>query len=260
MKQVIFTIVILMGACCMSVKGQQKNSYVDKKKKEVLAKPPKKNKFISFLEDLTTKHRDEFNHYRLSVRGGAGFLKPSIGDNLPDAYVQHKKAMTLGGMAGADFSFYLYSRLGIGAKYQFFTTNHQARMIQVPDQHGLNNLDEKLYIHFIGPYFFTRIPVMQKRNAWIFGVSLGHLTYKNIQQSTVKTSFQSHSLGVMLDMGYEVKINSSMALGLMCSYTYGNLGKTSVGKGTNILLKESENRIHSKLSRFDIGISFQYQQ
>ncbi len=158
---------------------------------------------------------------------------------------------------GVNAHYFLTESLALGMDFNTFTSNQQNNALQVsfPDGGVENGVSNDVRITFIGPSLLTRVVSANNKNAFIAMLSLGYMSYTDVQKAGVRTTETSgNTFGFLSNIGYEFGINDHLSFGLSTSSTLGFVNKITSEEGgsseTRNLRDEGEDGIN--LGRINI--------
>lgn len=147
---------------------------------------------------------------RFSIEGGYSHRLGKIVDEIPDEYAMK---MRTGFNFGAELIYFPTEIWGIGAKYSGRIFNaHMA------------NLEDRLNIHYFAPTAVIRRFDRRHRNAWVFGLSIGYISFREevVSGGNVYKISQG-GLGSSYEIGYDIRMTNRRFLGLKLSLTTGSV-------------------------------------
>lgn len=178
--------------------------------------------------------------YRLSLGYGQGyrFGKPAKGTNQ-----EYIKDIRLGDDVSADASLYINPVNSLGLKYTYFLSAGSAPNV-------LSNIN----IHYIGPVFYTHLPLKSERSKLLYGASLGYIIYRDDGWlNSEKTLIKGGSAGALLELAYDFKIGKAFYIGAKTSLTGGVLSRVSQNGVKKDLGDDKESLVRAS---FNIGIRY----
>lgn len=198
---------------------------------------------------ILNTYAQEFKHHKwkVGVSGGFSFITASTKENereLIDMGITSKSAkdyygdLKSGTIASANVVYLFKENMGVGMKYNLFTSSSKIDNA-VLDYNGDGSLDivnikEKLYYNFIGPSFYTQMPLNRAKTFQFSGqVALGYLHYRDEMRSTNNILATGGTFGSNMELGLEYFISKNWAIALSAEATSGLLRNISLDDGVN---------------------------
>lgn len=172
---------------------------------------------------FTHSHAQDYSRIRLALNGGWGYRLGKTNPNVSESYKDLLNGMRSGAQFGGDFLFYLSENLGIGFKYNRFTTSSQKQMDTLLTAKINTGTD------FYGAMFGGRIYNKKYTGALIINLALGYLRYTEngvIPEGPYRAT--GGTLGAAWDFGYDFQITPMLAIGAQLTGFSGALRSMKV--------------------------------
>lgn len=206
---------------------------------------------------------ENFQHLRLAVNGGFSNRIARISDDVPDILVDYLKNLNRGYHFGADISYFISEPIGFGIKTCFFKTSNSINNIGFDVEDGLGTtvngqISDDITISFIAPSFTTRFYNGDKSNAFYSCFAIGYVGYKN--NSVYYDSFKitGNTVGLSLDIGYDIGLSDNLSLGFQVSLITGTLIEMQVDNGKHKETVKLEKGEYENLSRIDFSVGLRF--
>jgi hypothetical protein len=155
-----------------------------------------------------TEYQSLDKQLRFAIDVGYSYRTGKAAEGLPDEYI---RKMRSGMNFGVELLYFPSHAWGLGAKYS-------GRMFDTEMGVAKDNLD----LHYFAPLFVGRLFDRQDRNAWVFGLSLGYLSFKEkITQGGNSEAISKGGIGTSYEIGYDIRMSKRNFLGLKLSLTSG---------------------------------------
>jgi len=177
-------------------------------KKLLTLKAAKAMPVALLLLTFTTSRAQNFSRTRLALNGGWGYRLAKTNPDVDDRYKDLIKGMRSGAQFGGDFMYYFSENMGVGLKYNHFSTSTEKQLDTVRISKINTGTD------FYGAMFGGRIYNKKYTGAFIINISLGYLHYTEnglIQEGPYRAT--GGTLGAAWDLGYDFKITPVIAVG-----------------------------------------------
>jgi hypothetical protein len=183
-----------------------------------------------------------------------------ISSRIPDDLVDYAENLRHGFAINSDLHFYLKNDFGIGIKYARFQASNSKDNYTVDDTSALSTLvSDNIKLNFFGPSVSFRSLNAKSGNAFIVNFFVGYLHYLNDAVFIESLRIRGNTIGAGFDLGYDVKIDAGLYLGLQLSAHLGNLNnfKVSNSRGTtNLDLEELDEAEGLQRIELTVGIRF----
>ncbi len=204
---------------------------------------------------------ENYQHFRLAVSGGYSYQLGQIAESVPYDFVNYTKELKSGYHYGADLTYFFTEPLGFGLKYYLFKTSNSIDNIYIEDLAGnrkYGSMSDDLSISFIGPTFTTRILNHNKKNAFLVNIAFGYMGYNNDKVIIEKYKMTGNSVGLAFEMGYDIELSESLALGFQLSIITGNLFEYQWDDGITKETIKLEKGEFESLSRIDLSVGLRF--
>jgi hypothetical protein len=208
------------------------------------------------------KVREEFPRLRIGANGGWSTRLAKIHEDVDDAQRNYLKSLKSGYNYSFDLTYYFSLQSGIGAKYAAFRSKYGIEDFHYDLSNGqtfIGELSDDITINFIGPFYSTRAMTKSKKNSFIANMGLGYVGYKDkvfiLEENLTLTG---STFGLCFDLGYDIGISQSLALGIQLSVVTGNLTKYEISDGVNSQVVELDEDNYENLSRFDLSVGLRF--
>lgn len=185
----------------------------------------------------------DFPHWRIGLNGGVSRQTAHLALEVPYELAGYAESLQSGVHLNGDAFYYISENIGVGVKYVAFSAT--------ADKISNSNLDNfTLNVRFYGPALSGRLMNQTKKNAFLFNVAIGNVDYKMLMPMV---SVIGNTLSSMFEVGYDVRIYKSLAVGMQLSYLAGYIssfkGNSGYGNGSMELsgYRESLNRLDLSL-------------
>ncbi|HLO91744.1 MAG TPA: hypothetical protein VK172_11320 [Lentimicrobium sp.] len=199
--------------------------------------------------------------FDISVNGAYSYrtapIDPSANLLEKDYYGGLKKGFNY----GADLIFYFNDVYGGGLKYSASRYSNKLDGVTITYPGGITKygeISDIITVSFIGPAFYSRKYSQKLNGSWIIGISLGYMRYNDNCKVIDPMKITGETLGVGIDMAYELQVSSGVSLGARLSYIAGNLSQVKIDDGTSIEVLKLPSGQYESLSRIDGGIVLKF--
>lgn len=206
---------------------------------------------------------ENYQHFRLAFNGGYSYHTAKLAETVPSDFKNYYNELKSGYHFGGDITYYFTEPLGLGFKYYVFKTTNTMDNIYREDLDGnrtYGHMRDDLTISFIGPTFSTRLLNQAKSNAVLMNMSLGYMGYSNDLVLIEQYKMTGRTLGLALDIGYDIGLSKNVSLGFQISFLTGTLFKYDWNDGVTtqtVDLKEGE---YNSLNRIDFSVGLRFNQ
>lgn len=192
----------------------------------------------------------DFPRFRFAINGGWSYrLAKVAGNNSPDVE-EYIKQLKSGYSYGADVTLYWSGYSGIGARYDVFRSkneleNASGQIVIASDDISLT---------FIGPYYSSRFLMADKKNSLMFNAGLGYVGYKDKAYFISDYELTGATAGLLLDIGYDIGLSKSFAMGFQLSLIGGILTQYKLDDGFSTQTIELEEDEYEGLGRINLSV------
>ncbi|MCK4661441.1 MAG: hypothetical protein KAT68_01140 [Bacteroidales bacterium] len=204
---------------------------------------------------------ENYQHFRFAFNGGYSYQTAKISESVPSDFKDYVKGLKSGYHFGGDLTYYFKETMGIGFKYFLFKTSNSMYNIFVEDTNGnrkYGKMSDDLTISFIGPTFSTRLLGGNNRNTFLMNFSLGHMGYSNDKIIVDSYKMSGNTMGLAIELGYDIEISENLFLGFQISVISGTLFEYKWNDGTKTETIELENGEYESLNRIDFSIGLRF--
>lgn len=207
-----------------------------------------------------TVSRGDYQQFRLALNAGYSYQIAKVAESVPNDFKSYIKGLKSGYHFGGDLTYYFTEPLGVGFKYYLFKSSNKIDNIYIGsiDNRRYGMMSDDLTISFIGPTFSSRLLNDEKRNAFLIGLSLGYMGYSNDKIIIDKYKMTGSTMGLSLDIGYDIGLSENFALGFQISLLTGTLSKYDWSDGVNTETIKLEKGSYESLNRFDFSVGLRF--
>lgn len=206
---------------------------------------------------------ENYKHFRIALNGGYSYMTAKISENTPPDFKNYSKELKSGYHLGFDVIYYFTEPLGLGFKYCSFNSKNSIDNIYLTDLNGYTaygKMSDDISITFFGPTFSTRLLNSDKTNAFLLGLSIGYIGYKNDFVLIDDYEMTGSTAGFVYEMGYDIGLTENVSLGFQLTLIGGNLFKYKISDGirteTIELDSDDDELISTSHIDFSIGLRF----
>ncbi|MGQ1948699.1 hypothetical protein ACT3CD_16530 [Geofilum sp. OHC36d9] len=204
---------------------------------------------------------ENFQHFRIAINGGYSYQISKVAESVPSDFKDYIRELKSGYHFGGDLTYYFTEPLGFGFKYYLFKSSNSLDNIYLEDNDGnrtYGRMSDDLTILFIGPTFSTRLLNHDKKNAFLMNLSLGYMGYSNDKVIIDKYKMTGSTMGLSLDVGYDIGLSENLSLGFQISFLTGTLFEYDWNDGTKIETIELEKGEYESLNRIDFSVGLRF--
>ena len=202
-----------------------------------------------------------YPQFRIAVNGGFSYMTGKVSDKVPSDFRDYIKELKSGYHNGGEASFFFSESLGFGARYNVFKSSFSLDQIYVEDVDGnitYGKMSDAINISFIGPSFSVRALNYNKKNVFIFSMSIGYMDYVNDKVMIKSFKMTGNTVGFGLDIGYDIGLSENFALGFQVSLLTGALSEYDFNDGTNKQTFKLQAGEYENISRFDLSVGLRF--
>lgn len=211
-----------------------------------------KDKIVGYVND---------QRFRIAVNGGYSYHTAKVGNSVPSDFKDYIKKLKSGYIVSGDLTYYISEPLGLGVKYALSKYTNSLNNIYLEDMNGnrtYGKMQDEISISFIGPSVSSRFLNHDKSNAFIMSLSLGYMGYTNNKVVIDKYKITGSTMGMALDLGYDIGLNENLSLGFQISLLSGNLFEYDMDDGLTKQTIELEKGEYESLNRIDISVGLRF--
>lgn len=204
---------------------------------------------------------ENYQHFRIAINGGFSYQTAKVAESVPNDFKDYINELKSGYHFGGDFTYYFTEPLGIGFKYYIYKSSNSLDNIYLEDINGTRTygkMSDDLTISFIGPSFSTSLLSHNKSNAFLTNLSFGYMGYSNDKVIIHNYKMTGSTLGLSIDIGYDIGLSENLSLGFQISFLSGTLFEYDWNNGSKketINLEEGE---YESLNRIDFSIGLRF--
>ena len=204
---------------------------------------------------------ENYQHFRFALNGGFSYRTARVSEAIPSDFRDYTGKLKSGYHFGGDLTYYFTETLGFGFKYYLFKSSNSMDNIYLEDIDGnriYGKMSDDLTISFIGPTFSTRLLNHNKKNAFLSNVSLGYMGYSNDKVLIDKYKLNGSTLGLSLDISYDIGLSDNLSLGFQISYLKGTLLKYKLNHGSTTETIDLDEGEYESLNRIDFSVGLRF--
>lgn len=212
---------------------------------------------IDVPEDIIVS-KQIYPRVRFSFNGGWSYQTSKIEDNLSSDMKEYTQGLQSGYHLGGDITCFVTEPIGIGFKYLLFKSSNSIENVDIDIKdgpHGFGSMSDNIAITFFGPSFNLRLLSSNKRNALLFGLSIGYLGFKD--KSTILNNdltMTGSTIGIVYDLGYDIGISEIMSLGFNIALLRGTLNEYELSNGSKTQTTHLDKDPYLGLGHIDLSI------
>lgn len=195
---------------------------------------------------------------RLSLNTGWSYRINKLSDDIPSNLKEYSKGLKSGFHYGADITGFVSEQLGFGLRYIGFNSKNSINNIHVSGIGQVGTMSDNITIKFIGPMAVSQIVSHDKKNAFLIGIGIGYMGYRNNSVVDTPLTIRGSTVGFSWDVGYDIGLSDKLALGFQISYLSGKLSKLDVKSGSYSQTIELEEGNYEGLARLDFSIGLRF--
>jgi len=200
---------------------------------------------------------ENYPPFRAAIYGGWSYRVAKLADNINSYSEQYIQDLRPGYHYGLDLSCYLSESLGFGFQYTEFRSKNASddAIIILPNGSKQKvQVRDDITINFIGPLFCTRLFNANKKNSLLLNFGMGYMGYTDEAFFINDFTIKGGTVGLCLDIGYDIGLSETFALGFKLSFLNGILDQFDLSYGMvseTVILEEG---YYEGLSRIDLSI------
>lgn len=196
----------------------------------------------------------DFPRFRLAVNGGLSYRLSKIPSGLSRDLEEYIRGLKSGYSFGADATYYWSKGGGIGVKYDVFRSKNEFEYLA---GQGVEFSDD-ITIRYIGPYYSSRILGANKVNNFFSNVGLGYVGYKDDAYIGTDVTLTGGTVGLLVDIGYDIGLSKSLAMGFQISFIGGTLTQYKISDGFNTETVELDEEEYEGLARINLSVGLRF--
>lgn len=203
----------------------------------------------------------EYRHLTLSLMGGYSYRTARLSDNIQPEFRDYIKNLKSGYHLNGDLTYYVSEFFGIGVRYGFSNASNSMDGIYLEDEFGNRTygmMSDDITVTFIGPTFSSRMMNRNKSSALLINLSLGYMGYVDDIVLIDKYRKTGGTVGMGLDIGYDIGLSEKISLGFQVSLLSGTLYSYYLDDGITKEKYELEPGEYDGLSRMDLSVGLRF--
>ena len=215
-----------------------------------------KNFYSKSKIDSQNNSDTDYTQFHIILSGGGSYLFDPIPENAEGDIKEYYQDLKMGYNLGLDVNYYFNKTIGVGLKYNYFNSTGSS---QGSSSNGGTNsewdISQDIMINFAGPTFLARFLSAKNKNAFIIGVSVGYMWYKDDAVLLDPAIITGNTFGLNIDASYHISLSNKFFLGFSVSSTVGYLASIDIDDGVKTEtfdLESFEN--YKNISRGDLSI------
>ena len=215
-----------------------------------------KNFYSKSKIDSRNNSGTDYTQFHIILSGGGSYLFDPIPENAEGDIKEYYQDLKMGYNLGLDVNYYFNKTIGVGLKYNYFNSTGSS---QGSSSNGGTNsewdISQDIMINFAGPTFLARFLSAKNKNAFIIGVSVGYMWYKDDAVLLDPAIITGNTFGLNIDASYHISLSNKFFLGFSLSSTVGYLASIDIDDGVKTEtfdLESFEN--YKNISRGDLSI------
>ncbi len=253
----------VFGSSCHQLEGGfylLSDSYVSTKKDSILSvsKINKTNTKVAKEVQLDSK---KYSKHRFAIDGGYSYRTAPIDKNTDPVLTQYLKGIKSGYHLGASYTYFYNKKYGVGLVYSRFAASNRMDDITLTDDFGnvvTTYMSDDMTITFVGPSITWRHLSINNDNVFYADYALGYMGYVNESHFVEDIMISGNTFGSSLGIGYDVKLNQNLQLGLKANLLGGVLKKLTLKSGASTETVNLKEREYEGLHRVDFSIGLRY--
>lgn len=215
----------------------------------------------SELPTSVTGGNKDYPHFRAALNAGLSYRLAKVADGVPSDFEQYVKQLKSGYHYALDLAYYFSEQGGIGFKYAMFRSKNEIDNIFVTRPDGstdYGSLSDDIFVNFIGPYYSSRFITKSRKNSLLMNLGLGYMGYRDDAVIIDNYTLKGGTLGISWDIGYDLGISRTFALGFQIAYLGGILTQYELSDGNTTQTVELTKGNYESLSRIDLSIGLRF--
>jgi len=156
----------------------------------------------------------------IGLSAGGGYHTAKAADGADPEYINKKR---FGLVVGADVNYYFNDYLGCGFKFSMFNKSLNIML------DNWTQIKETINIFFVGPVFSARSLDSKKKHAFYTNIAIGYTGFRDkVSESRTFEIVTANTLGLVCDIGYDIGISETFAIGLQLSSFLGSFKNYTV--------------------------------
>lgn len=203
-----------------------------------------------------------YNHFKFAFSFGNGNLLGGIAENMSSWEKCYYRELMRGACIDAKFHYSITDLWNVGLIYNLLVcSNYMKEALLVDPNDGSYYYGEfsdmKRYT-YLGPSLTAQSFSFDKRNSFIFGLSMGYVKYTNSYCRGDEYKDTGHSIVGRFDLGYDINIIKDLSLGLQFALTLGSLKEIEFDDGNTVETINLKYGSYISLDHVDFTIGLRY--
>ena len=198
----------------------------------------------------------DYRKFALSLDFGYSRRLAKTTENASSDYKDYINHLKNGYHFGGDLAYYFSEIYGFGAKFQIFKASNSGTFYV--ENYGRANIEDNITIPFIGPMFFMRYNIDDKK-AFLINYAVGYFGYTDkwkVGNNTGKNT--GATAGMMCDFNYNYWFTQNAAFDIHLSLIAGSLSKYTYDDGKTKKEIKLDKEEYEGLGRLDISIGLRF--
>lgn len=205
----------------------------------------------------------DYPRFRLMFNAGLGYSLAGVSNTVPDDFRNYVNELRTGTHYNAEFTYFFKEVLGLGVKYDMYTTSNRIDEIYMIDEFGnitYGAMSDDISVSYFGPSLSFRLFDKKMKNSLVAGISVGYVSYNNNVIIIDDYSMKGGTVGVQMDFGYDIKISKELIVGVQVSTLNATLTAYDWDDGETVEKVVLDIEEWESLSRmnFSAGIRFSF--
>lgn len=198
----------------------------------------------------------EYARLHFIISGGGSYLFDPVPNDVIDEIKDYYENLKMGYNLGFDVNYYFNKTIGLGLKYNYFNSSSSSKGSSSGNGFtSVWDISENIMVNFAGPTFLARFLSKKNKNAFILGVSVGYMWYKDDAVFFDPVIVRGNTFGLNIDASYHISLSDKFFLGFSASTTLGFLDSITFDDGQNTETFNFDNfSDYKNISRADISI------
>lgn len=203
----------------------------------------------------TIKHDSRF-----VLNIGWGWQTAKIPDDLNQFEKDYLNELKSGSQYGAEYNYFINERTGIGVVFNLFHSSN-ATYASAQSATGTimsGKLSDDINIIYIAPSISWRILSPTKMNAFLAGISIGYLHYRDDAEFISSSATTGGTVGLSYDLSYDLGLTNKTALGFGLSWKLGTLSSLNVNQHGSSRTIQLDNDHRLGLGHIDLSLGLRF--
>jgi hypothetical protein len=192
----------------------------------------------------------DFPRFRLGINGGWSYRLAKVAESNSSEVDEYIKQLKSGISYSADVTYYWSKKAGIGAKYDVFKSKNE---LEDPSGQFIIASDD-ISLTFIGPYYSSRFLTANKKNSFLLNIGAGYVGYNDKAFFVSEYELTGGTVGLLIDIGYDIGLSKSFAMGFQLSLVGGTLTQYEIDNGFTTQMIELDEDEYEGLGRVNLTV------